>query len=185
MNQDSETDEDLVRRARAGDGEAFGVLIERHQAAVTGFLSGVLRDLDLAEETAQEAFVKAYENLASFEGRSSFKTWVSHIALNAARSRLRWSGLRRWLSLDAPRQDATGAWEEQMEAAAPDEFAAVERRLEFDRAMTGLGPREKEITAMRLEGYDLNEIADVLKISEGTVKSTLFTATRKMREKLS
>jgi RNA polymerase sigma-70 factor (ECF subfamily) len=185
VNEDSESDVALVRRARTGDREAFGALIERHQPAVAGFLVGVLRDLDLAEETAQEAFVKAYVNLASFEGRSNFKTWVSHIALNAARSRQRWSGLRQWLSLDAPRQDASGAWEEQVEAAAPDEFAAVERRLEFDRAMTGLGRREREITAMRLEGYDLNEIADILRITEGTVKSTLFTATRKMREKLS
>ena len=185
MNEDVETDEELVRRTRAGDREAFAGLVERHQKAVAGFLLGVLRDLDLAEETAQEAFVKAYQNLASFESRSSFKTWVSHIALNAARSRQRWSGLRRWLSLDAPLRDESGTWEEVVAAAGPDEMDAVERRFELDRAMTGLGPREREISVLRLEGYALDEIASILKINVGTVKSTLFSATRKMKEKLS
>jgi len=182
------SDEDLVRRSRLGDTEAFGALVERHQKAVAGFLLSMFRDMDIAEDAAQQAFVKAFRCLGSFRGRANFKTWVSRIAINEARSRLRWAKLRRWLSFDAPPAGSErGSWEERLRASigAPDEKEALERKLDLERAMAALGRREKETAAMRLEGYSLGEIAAVLGISEGTVKSTLFAATRKMRERLS
>lgn len=182
-----ETDEELVRKARSGDVEAFGALIERHQQPVAGFLISVLHDMDSAEDAAQLAFVKAWEGLASFEGRSSFKTWVSRIALNIAKSRMRWERLRRWLPLDAPRGEDGDGWEESVRSAATgsDEQDLLERKLELERAMGALAPREREVAALRLEGYSLGEIAQVLRVSAGTVKSTLFAATRKMRLRLS
>ncbi|MEK9145436.1 MAG: sigma-70 family RNA polymerase sigma factor [Elusimicrobiota bacterium] len=179
------TDEELVLRSREGDGEAFGGLVSRHQPAVTGFLMGMLGNLDDAEDAAQEAFVKAFRSLPSFQGRSSFRTWVTRIAINTARSRQRWSFLRRALSLDASRGEDE-AWEESFKAtAAEPEREALDRRLEFDRAVKSLAPREREVVALRMEGYALAEIADIAGISEGTVKSTLFSAPRKMRRDLS
>ncbi|MBI5241339.1 MAG: RNA polymerase sigma factor [Elusimicrobia bacterium] len=181
-----ETDEALVRRARAGDAEAFGVLVSRHQKAVAGFLLSVLHDLDAAQDAAQQAFVRAFMRLESFEERSSFKTWVSRIALNVARSRLRWARMSNWLSLDAPRDSEGGTWEESVRRAGPreDETRVLEKKLDLERALAALSPREREVAAMRLEGYSLDEVAGVLGISEGTVKSTLFAATRKMRQRL-
>jgi RNA polymerase sigma-70 factor (ECF subfamily) len=183
-----ETDEELVRRARAGDAEAFGGLIERHQKTVASFLLSMFHDPDAAEDAAQEAFLKAFRGLGRFEGRSSFKTWVSRIALNEARSRLRWAKLRSWLSLDAPRGDDDGSsWEERLRSARPGpaEDEELEKKLDLERAMAALSPREREIAALRLEGYSLGEIAQSLEVSEGTVKSTLFSATHKMRKRLS
>lgn len=178
-----ESDEQLVARARAGDTEAFGILIERHQKVVAGFLISLFHDLDAAEEAAQKAFVKAFSSLAGFQGRSSFRTWVSRIALNVARSELRWASLRRWLSLDASRPTDSRPWEETLRAlrTGSDECSALSRRLDLENAMEELAPREREVTALRLEGRALGEIAEILQVSEGTVKSTLFDATRKMR----
>src|SRR5258706_2107719 len=139
-SQESKTtrsDEDLVERTRSGDAEAFGELIERHQKAVAGFLLSMLHDLDSAEDAAQQAFVKAFQGLASFEGRSHFRTWVSRIAINEARSRMRWTGLRRWLSLDAPMGDGDEAWEGRVREASPagGEGEALERKLDLERAL--------------------------------------------------
>lgn len=182
--QQEETE--LLSKARSGDGDAFGALIERHQKSVAGFLLTVLHDVDAAEDAAQQAFVQAYKNLPDFEGRCSFKTWVSRIALNVARSHLRWSKLRGWLSLDGG-MDGERPWEDTLLPAAGGltEMEALERKLDLERAMSHLSPREKEVTALRLEGFSLAEVASVLDVSEGTVKSTLFEATQKMRRRLS
>lgn len=184
MNREDET---LVRRAMDGDPEAFGVLIELHQTAVAGFLLSLLHDPSGAEEIAQAAFVQAYKNLKSFRGQSAFKTWVSRIAINLARSQQRWRKLRGWISLEAFQGQEEGSWEEWLVPAgnpSESEREAVERKLDLERAMTELSPREREVTVLRLEGYTLNEIAQVLEVSEGTVKSTLFGATQKIKERL-
>lgn len=184
MNRD---DEALVRRAIDGESEAFGALIDRHQAAVAGFLLSLLHDPSAAEEIAQAAFVQAYKNLKSFRGQAAFKTWVSRIAINLARSQMRWRKLRAWISLEAFRGQEESSWEERLIPAgnpSGDEREALERRLDLERAMSGLSPREREVTALRLEGYTLSEIAQALVVSEGTVKSTLFGATRKIKERL-
>mgnify|MGYP001586247491 CR=1 FL=1 len=180
---EEETDEQLVLKARGGDARAFGTLIERHQKPVAGFLLSLLGNLDLAEEAVQEAFVKAFQSIESFQGRSSFRTWVARIAVNAARSRQRWARLRQWLSLDAPAGEDGESWAARLGDDGAD-LKRVERRLELERAMTGLSPREHEVAALRLEGYALGEIGAVLGVSEGTVKSTLFTAVHKMKGKL-
>ena len=171
-------------RARAGDREAFGALVDRHHGAVLGFLMTVARDADLAEECAQEAFLKAFRSLASFEGRSSFRTWVSRIALNEVRGQWRWRKVRGLLSLGSGEDAEVDSDALRSDAGTADELSALERRLELERAMAGLGRREREIVALRLEGYALHEIAETLGVTEGTIKSTLFDATRKMREKL-
>jgi len=175
----------LIERARGGDRDAFGVLVDRHHAAVMGFLMTVGRDADLAEDCAQEAFLKAFRSLNSFEGRSSFRTWVSRIALNEVRGRWRWNKVRGLLSLGQGEDAEVDVESLRTDAGSSDELAALERRMELERALAGLGRREREIAALRLEGYALHEIAELLGISEGTVKSTLFDATRKMRERLS
>jgi RNA polymerase sigma-70 factor (ECF subfamily) len=180
-----ETDEELVHKAQAGDAEAFGVLVERHQKPVIGFLMTMFHDLDLSEESAQQAFVKAFQALGTFEGRSDFSTWVSRIAVNAARSHLRWAKLRRWFP-GRPDEDDDASWDEKLKGVVPksDEMDLLEKKLALENAMTDLSAREREIAALRLEGYSLGEISGILEISEGTVKSTLFTATRKMRRRL-
>jgi RNA polymerase sigma-70 factor (ECF subfamily) len=73
---------ELLERARNGDSEAFGALVERYQRRVVGVAQAVVHNQDDAVELAQETFVRAYENLAKFESRSSFSTWLYRIAAN-------------------------------------------------------------------------------------------------------
>ena len=167
------SDEELVERAKAGRREAFGKLMERHRAALRHTLLGVLRDLDAAEETAQLAFVKAFESLASFEGRSRFKTWLWRIALNEAWRRRSSARLRDVVYLDGV---LTG-----LDQSPTDETKSIERKLALEKAMEALTPREREMTALRLEGYSVLEIGERLAVSEGTVKSTMFEAVRRLR----
>lgn len=181
------TDEELVRRAREGDRDAFGALIERHQPAVLGFALSLIRDLTQAEDVAQESFVKAFEAIGGFEGRSEFRTWVSRIASNLVRSKMRWLKLRRWLSLEALAEGGDWSWEERLrETARGDDDAqkSVEARLALERSMAALTARERETVSLRLEGFELNEIGSVLGIKTGTVKATLFHASKKMKREL-
>ena len=81
----SEDDErDLVRRAKRGDREAFGVLVQRYQQRIVGVARALVHNPDDAVELGQETFIRAFQNLPSFEGRSSFSTWLYRIASNLA-----------------------------------------------------------------------------------------------------
>jgi RNA polymerase sigma-70 factor, ECF subfamily len=184
-NVHSTEEGELVRRAAEGETEAFGELVRKHQPAVLGFLLSVFRDRSLAEDAAQSAFVKAFESIEGFEGRSSFKTWVTKIAWNEARSMLRRAKVLCWLPLSAPLDGDGRTFEDTIrDAAGQQGLERVERKLALERAMDKLTLREREVAALRLEGYKLSEIGEVLGISEGTVKWTLFEATGKMKEGL-
>lgn len=82
-------DSELVRQTQSGDKDAFEELVRRHNRRVFGTLAGILGDLDDARDATQEAFLKAFENLGRFEGRSKFSTWLTSIAVNTATETLR------------------------------------------------------------------------------------------------
>lgn len=168
-----DNDETLAEWAKAGRREAFGELLERHRAALTDTLLGILRDPDAAEETAQLAFVKAFESLASFEGRSRFKTWLWRIALNEAWRRQSSAKRRETVDIDT--------FLPNLREASADETGELERKIDLEKSMEALTPREREFVELRLEGYSMAEIGTRLGISVGTVKSTLFDAERRLR----
>ncbi|MBI3548011.1 MAG: RNA polymerase sigma factor [Elusimicrobia bacterium] len=180
----SDEEDALLGRARAGDRNAFGELVLRHRQAVFGLALRLLRDWDSAEEATQIAFVKAFHSLRTFEGRSSFRTWVCSIALNAARESRRRGRLGRWAPMATGEPGEERVWTESLRAAArgPSEVDALERHLELERAMESLSAREREMAVLRLEGYTMHDIAAALHVSEGTVKSTLHDATHKMKK---
>ena len=82
-------DLELVRRAKAGDMKAFSELVLRHQKALVRLALRYMKDVDRAEDVAQEAFIKAFQKLDTFEERSAFKSWLFRIAINTAHNRLR------------------------------------------------------------------------------------------------
>ena len=185
MHLSDAADETLVRKAKDGDATAFGLLIERHQSAVTAYLLDLLQDPDRAEETAQRAFVEAYRHLSGFRGDARFMTWVSRIALNEARSQFRYARTRGWLALEDLRGEDGWSWEDRVIAArdrSQQEQASVEVAHDLRRAMGALTQRERDVAALRLKGCPLHEIGKTLGVSEGTVKSTLFSAKEKLKE---
>ena len=83
------SDLELVEKVKSGDRRAFSELVKRHQRGVLRLSLRFVRDMDTAEDVAQESFIKAYEKLASFEARASFKSWLFQIVVNTARNKLR------------------------------------------------------------------------------------------------
>ncbi len=166
-----EEDGDLVAAASAGDRQAFSALVSRHEHRLRRFLAHAA-GADLADELAQESFVRAWRNLARFRGEARFSSWVCAI------------GWRCYL--DHRRREAS---EQRRRDAAPAEADDLpqdpDRRLDLAAALARLDPVERgALVLCDGHGWTHNDAADILSIPLGTVKSTIARAKRKCREML-
>jgi len=186
-------DEALVSRAKAGDRRAFDALVLRYQDRIVNLCYQKLGDRDEAQDAAQEAFLKAYKALAAFEEKARFFTWLFRIAVNCAFTRRRRRGLERETTPVRLDQAAPGASEDddgRMEAPdLRDEPQARALESEQSRrvaeAIDGLESDHKKIVLLRdVEGLAYEEIAEVLDLPIGSVKSRLHRARLVLREKL-
>ncbi len=169
-----------VAAALDGDNKAFGKLVERYQKKVYGLAFGILRNREDAWDVAQDAFVKAYKNLGTFEGNAAFYTWLYRITYNLSLDVLRSKGRRQTEELTEQTQEAagdeTGRPEHPSETAERRELADVVKT-----AMTKLTEKHRAIIVLReIEGLSYEEMAEVLQISKGTVMSRLFHARRNL-----
>lgn len=150
----------LIAAARRGDSRAFAALVDAHQQSVRGFLrrfTGVWAD---ADDIAQEAFVIAWRRLNRFEGRSSFRSWVSGIGFRIARDARRAHGRSVKRETD---------WAESQAGA---DRAAIEDRIALAGAMAALPEEQRAAVALCLgEGFSHAEAAAILNLPLGTVKS--------------
>jgi RNA polymerase sigma-70 factor, ECF subfamily len=167
-------DAELVARARAGDREAFGELVERYAAAARRVARAVLGDADDADDAAQDAMLSALVKLGQYDPRRPFGPWLLRIVANAATDRRRRRTVRRTEPLD-PGLAAGGT--------RPD--TTTERRALAERLRQALAelPERRRIAVVLfdVEGYTHAEIAGVLGIPEGTVRSEVFHARRRLR----
>ena len=178
-----EIDAQLVASAQDGDDEAFGKLVETYQRRVYALAFGILRQREDAWDVAQEAFVKAYKNLGRFKGQSAFYTWLYRIAYNLSMDHLRSRARRDSVALDENRVVEAAASEEAPKSSHPGE-SADRRELAkvIQNAMTRLTDKHRAIIVLReIEGLSYEEMAQVLKISKGTVMSRLFHARRNLQ----
>ncbi len=177
----SEPDEsELIRKAKRGDGEAFGVLVERYQRRVIGVALAVVHNQEDALELAQETFVRAYENLGSFESRSSFSTWLYRIAANLAIDLRRREGRHSFVR----GEEAEGEID-RLPSSIGDSFAELSRS-ELNRrlraALDELTPEHRAVILLReVEGLSYDEISDILQCPRGTVMSRLHYARDRLR----
>lgn len=187
----------LVRGARGGQTEAFGQLVLAHQDRLYNVVYRLCSNPEVAEELAQEAFLKAFEKLDKFRDGSRFYTWLYRIATNLALSHRRRFGLVKFHSLQAH----TGANEDSNPSLAdvrtaeiaktrnpgPEEVAITgERARQVREAVDALDEEFRTVVILRDTqdmGYD--EIAEILEIPRGTVKSRLHRGRRILKEKLS
>jgi len=169
-------DQTLVSEALAGRGEAFGTLVERYDRAVYHLAYRTLRDSEEARDVAQEAFFKAYRSLRTFRPGAKFSTWIFSIAYHACCDRL--NRRKRYSNEELPERADPGAGPEQ-QAISGDEA----RRL---RAAIAQLPEKYRsvITLYHLQGSQYDEIAQVLEIPIGTVKTHLFRAKEQLRRML-
>lgn len=178
-----EGDAAQVARARAGDNEAFRTLVERHSRTIFRVAYRMTGNQHDAEEVVQDTFIRAYRQLARFESRSNFGTWIYRIAVNCSvdllRTRLRHDERR------APedREGPGGLTTMPSNDAAPDRLVfSAEVLAEVKGALSRLSAMERAAFTLRhFEGMTIEEIGRVLNLRTNATKHSIFRAVRKLR----
>ena len=185
------TDESLMIRFQSGDRAAFTVLVRRHQGPLFNFALRYLRSSPVAEEVVQDAFVRVVQNAAEFKHEARFSTWLYTIARNLCIDQTRKRALRRHPSLDEPRKaeerDGPTLGEQTADGKASVERAVVslEIRERVATAIDALPEEQREVFLMReVSNLPFKEIAEIVGVSENTVKSRMRYALERLQEAL-
>ena len=180
------SDHSIVRAVLAGDKEAYGALVRAHSTTVFRVAFRIVGNEADAEEIVQDAFLRGYQRLDSFQQRSAFGTWIYRIAVNCALNRIAQPGIQA----DYRHAEQSDPNEKTVQVAAQDadperillssEISAVQKM-----AMQRLTPTEKTAFLMRhLEDRSMNEIAEILDIAPNAAKQAVFRAVQKLRREL-
>lgn len=179
-------DEALVRAAQAGDLDAFNLLVQRHERPVFNVALRLLRDVGLAEDATQDAFIRAWQNIGTFQ-TGSVRSWLYKIATNRAYDMLRASARRPAGSLEAEIVEIEPIWASGGQGDESPDAHALRRELSIylERALTAL-PDDQRMVVMLVDvqGLDYHEVAETMGIALGTVKSRLSRARAKIRQAL-
>jgi len=181
----SQPDQTLIDQCLAGRREAFGQLVERYQHRLYHGLLHALGSPEDAQDIAQEAFVNAFEKLASFKGQAAFYSWLFRIALNAAVSSKRKT--RRMSTSVEARRDATGLEPTDENPATEPSYAmdVSDRQRLVRRALAELSEEFRTALVLKeMDGMSYEEIAEVVEVPLGTVRSRIHRARLELRAKL-
>ena len=184
MNKPQE--DEIIRRVRAGDTDAFGLLVDEYQKNVYNLALRMTGSPEDAQDMSQEAFIKAYNSLSSFRGDSKFSVWLYRIVSNVCLDFLRSRSKNQPMSLNVELDDG------ETELDIPDLRSLPEDELE--RALTRQAVRDgldalptdqRQILLLReIEGFSYEEICRILDLEEGTVKSRIFRARKNLCARL-
>ena len=178
-------DRDIIEQVLAGDTDAFGQLVERYQSKVYNLALRMTGSEDDASDMAQEAFLRAWRSLPAFQFESAFSTWLFRLTHNICIDHLRAQKRRPTVSLTVADDEGEEAVQLDVPDPAPDpELAAI---LAEDRALLAMAMAElpegfREILTLRaINDLSYSEIAEILHLQEGTVKSRLSRARAQLR----
>jgi RNA polymerase sigma-70 factor (ECF subfamily) len=179
-------DAELMLRVKDGDEASFGVLLEKHRSAVVHFLYRMVQNQAVAEELAQEVFLRVYRSRATYEPTAKFTTWLFRIATHVALNALRDNKYERLQ--DRLDDDSSDMPVRQVSDGRPsvEQRMVYEARLDEVRRAIGALP-EKQRAAVLMHKYEemeYSQIAKVLSCSESAVKSLLFRAYEALRARL-
>ncbi len=181
-----ETDLELMLRVRGGDAESFGELLRRYRGPLVSFFARMVRDRALAEDLAQEVFLRVYKSRERYQPEARFTTWLYRIATNLALNALR--DRKPEVPADGPR--------DQEDAPAPEPFvdlqpSAEQQLMRSDRerlirqAVEALPENQRAAVILhKYQEVDYRQIAEILRVSESAVKSLLFRAYETLRARL-
>ena len=178
------SDRELMARLASGDRDALTPLMERHQRRLYRIALSYLRQPDDAMDAVQETFVKAFQNAARWDGRAEVAPWLARIAVNHSIDLYRRHRRRR--STEEPLEEGDHTLQLVTDAPAPDrKVLGRELGERIQGALSLLPERQRQVFVLRhYDEMTLEEIADTLEMSLGTVKSSLHRALHRLREGL-
>ncbi|HWL94508.1 MAG TPA: sigma-70 family RNA polymerase sigma factor [Phycisphaerae bacterium] len=189
---DPEDDAALIVACRAGEMRAYGLLVRRYQDRVFNLCWRMCGNRDDAEDFTQEAFVKALQSIDRFADRSRFYTWLFRIAVNVVITARRQSGRRRTFSLEGDADsNSDGRSDSYRPALASNDPRPEDRAMQSEHqglvleALNGLDEGHRTVLVLRdMESLGYDEIADILSVPAGTVKSRIHRARTALRDAL-
>jgi RNA polymerase sigma-70 factor (ECF subfamily) len=183
--QEDWSDEEVVRRVLEGETALYEILMRRHNQRLYRIARAILRDDAEAEDVMQDAYVRAYQNLASFEGRAKFVTWLTRIALHEALSRSR--RRLRFQPLDPVEESNGEIMQPASSSSRSPEQQAYDRELSavLEKAVLALSDDHRLVFMLRdVEGLSTEETANSLNLTEENVKVRLHRARARLRKRL-
>lgn len=176
QDQNGISDIEVVNQVRNGDRKAYSLLVRRHQKSLLRLSMRFVKDVDTAEDVVQESFIKAYERLASFEARSSFKSWLFQIAINTAKNKLR-----------DRRDNTTDIDDVPLAVSARAESGLVHNAIAelLQKHVENLPFKQKTALTLRVyEDLSFKEIAEIMDCPYDTAKANYRHALMRLREEL-
>jgi RNA polymerase sigma-70 factor, ECF subfamily len=186
-------EQSLVSELKSGSEQAFALLIAQYSHPIYSLIARSLRDPADAADVTQDVFVKVFRSISGFHGEASLRTWIYRIALHEASNQRRWWGRhkRQELTIDAPLENDEGetfclADSLATGDASPYECAVrSETRTQVEAALQTIPEAFREVVVLReIEGFGYEEIAEILDVNLGTVKSRLTRGRAALREAL-
>jgi RNA polymerase sigma-70 factor (ECF subfamily) len=178
------SDSELVRRSQQDDDRAFGELVSRYETKVYGLALKMVRNPEDAEDVLQDTFLRAYRGIKSFQGASTFSTWIYRITANSALMRLRKKQLPTVSIEDADEREAPiniADWS----PGPVEQLLSQETRHMMEEAIHSLPPEFRQVFVLRdVEELSNAEVAEILDLSVAAVKSRLHRARLKVRDRL-
>ena len=184
----------LVQKSKKGDLDAFGELIRLYQEKAYGLAFSFLHNPTDAEDISQEAFLQAFKKLQSFDGSGSFGAWLLTIVANRSKNKIRWKKIRERLtfSLDEPSGDPDREDQPRFQPADTDRRSdpsahadASWQTQKLSRSMDRLSPRQRTAIELKfIQGYKISEVAGLMGLSEGTVKTHIFRGLESLKNRI-
>src|SRR5215472_1179923 len=177
----------LIEQVRAGRTDAFEYFVRRYHRKITRVAYRLLRDAGEADCAAQESFLKAYQNLNDFREGSTFETWLTRICINWCKDRLKRRRLVFYFHQAPTVEEEIGPRDLTAHPDPSPERRAMSREIRerLASAMDALSPRQRTVFVLKhFEELSIPEIAEITGLDSGTIKSHLFRASHKIRERL-
>jgi RNA polymerase sigma-70 factor, ECF subfamily len=178
-------DRELVRLSQNGTEAAFEELVRRHQQRVCALVGGILRRSEDVEDVAQQVFLKAYLGIKRFDQRAAFSTWLYKIAVNECWDYLRKKKVRPLVYEADLSEEQVSRLDGIVSADRPPESpnARAEAREVLERMLDTLPEQDRQLLVLKeMEGFSVQELAEILKLNINTVKVRLFRARGRIME---
>ncbi len=183
-----QSDDHLIEGLRAGEDAAYEALLGRFQEPVFNLVSRLLRDTGEACDVVQEVFLKVFRKIDSFRGDSSLKTWIYRIAVNEAHNHGRWNGRHRRQEVGLEGEEDSRGYCDTLPASGDSPFDYVldrERHRLIEAALAELRPSFRSVVVLRdVEDLSYEEIAQIIDVPLGTVKSRILRGREALRREL-